>query len=110
MLHQFAEKIKGLGGAYFLSFIVFLTVVAGVGVWRIFMARQAKFEPILAPNAFDVRFDRQSGGSFIASKNGEVYYPKACASVGRIRPENRLFFASALEAEGAGFRRGTQCK
>ncbi|MSR75988.1 MAG: hypothetical protein EXS68_00135 [Candidatus Ryanbacteria bacterium] len=110
MLHQFTEKIKGLIEVYFWGLGVFLVVVIGVGLWRLTVAEQAKFEPKLVPNAFEIRLDGQGTGNFVASKNGKVYYPKACKSASRIKDENRLFFASALEAEGAGYSRSAQCK
>lgn len=110
MLHQFTEKIKGLVEEYFWGFALFLAVVIGMGVWRLSVAEEAKFEPKLVPNAFGMRFDEVAEGDFMASKNGEVYYPKGCKSASRIKDENRLFFASALEAESAGFRRSAQCK
>ncbi len=95
---------------YFWGFALFLAVVLLVGVWRLFAVQQALFEPKLVPNAFEILLDGRVEGDFVASKNGTVYYPKACKSASRIKEENRLFFASALEAEGAGFRRSAQCK
>jgi len=109
MLHQFAEKIKSWLEGYFWGIAVFLLVVLGVGVWRLGAAQKVKFEPQIEQNAFPIHLEGQQEGDFVASKNGEVYYPKLCKSASRINPENRLFFASAIEAEGAGYRRSAQC-
>ncbi|MEK7650070.1 MAG: hypothetical protein AAB367_03905 [Patescibacteria group bacterium] len=109
MLHQFTEKIKTLVNTYFWGLAAFLIIVVVAGLWRIFVVKQVKIEPRIERGAFQIDLDREGVGSFVASKNGAVYYPKTCKSASRIKSENRLFFASALEAEGAGFRRSAQC-
>lgn len=48
-------------------------------------------------------------GTFLASKNGQRYYPKNCAAANRIKPENRVWFASIVEAEKAGYTRAANC-
>ena len=42
---------------------------------------------------------------FVASKNGTKYYPVFSASGDRISPQNRLYFRSAAEAEGKGYKK-----
>ncbi|MBI2624322.1 hypothetical protein HYW67_02395 [Candidatus Parcubacteria bacterium] len=51
----------------------------------------------------------QVQGNFLASRNGKRYYPKDCASANRIKPENRIWFASIAEAEKAGYTKATNC-
>jgi hypothetical protein len=109
MLPQFWEKIKSALEALFWPSVAFLVVVLTVGVWRLTLAQRVKIKPQIIENAFPIDLSGTTAGDYVASKNGEVYYPTACKSAGRIKPENRLFFATALEAEGAGFRRSTQC-
>lgn len=40
-----------------------------------------------------------SGRAFVASKNGTKYYPVNCKSADRIKEENKVYFATAEEAE-----------
>jgi len=42
---------------------------------------------------------------FVASKRGKKYYPVRSGEAQRIVPENRVYFESALQAEGAGYVR-----
>lgn len=49
-------------------------------------------------------------GAFAGSKTGKVYYPTGCASVNRIKAENRIYFATVAEAEGSGRTRSAQCR
>lgn len=51
-----------------------------------------------------------SGGAFVGARNGSVYYPARCSYVSRIKPENRVYFTTADEAESVGRKRSTQCK
>ena len=49
-------------------------------------------------------------GAFVGSKGGRVYYPATCSSASRIKEENKIFFATVAEAEGAGRTRSSQCR
>lgn len=51
-----------------------------------------------------------NGGQVVASKNGTKYYLPWCGSAERILAKNKVFFASALEAEKAGFAKASNCK
>lgn len=42
-------------------------------------------------------------GTFVASVNSDLYHHSTCSSASRIKPENQLWFASAEEAEAAGY-------
>lgn len=53
--------------------------------------------------------DNQLQGEFLASRNGQRYYPKGCASANRIKPENRIWFATMAEAEKAGYTKAANC-
>ena len=46
---------------------------------------------------------------YVASKNGETYYLTSCKSADRIKPENRLFFATEAEAKASGRRAAANC-
>ncbi len=51
-----------------------------------------------------------SARAYVASKNGAKYYPVGCKSADRIKPENRVYFVSAEEAEIEGLEPSTTCK
>lgn len=42
---------------------------------------------------------------FVASRRGKIYWPLSSSEAARIVLENRLYFRTAVEAEGAGYRR-----
>ncbi len=50
-----------------------------------------------------------SGGKYVASKTGTRYYLPSCSSANRIKPENRVWFASKEEAEAAGLGPAANC-
>lgn len=49
-------------------------------------------------------------GAYVASKNGTVYHLPWCSGAKRIKEENKRWFASKEEAEGAGLRPASNCK
>ncbi len=50
------------------------------------------------------------GASVIASKNGTKYYYENCKGASRISAANRMTFASAKEAERAGYALASGCR
>lgn len=46
-----------------------------------------------------------AGMRFVASKRGQKYYPVESASASALAPANRVYFRTAQEAEGAGYRK-----
>ncbi|MDD4761990.1 MAG: hypothetical protein PHZ25_03150 [Candidatus Pacebacteria bacterium] len=46
-----------------------------------------------------------AGMRFVASKRGQKYYAITSASAANLAPENRVYFSSEEEAEGAGYRK-----
>lgn len=46
----------------------------------------------------------------VASKTGKRYYLPWCGAAQRISDKNKIYFASALEAEKAGLTKATNCK
>lgn len=50
-----------------------------------------------------------SAGAFVASRSGTKYYPPSCAAAKRIKETNRVWFATAAEAEAAGYEASTAC-
>lgn len=47
---------------------------------------------------------------YIASKNGKLYYGINCSGAKRISAKNALWFASASDAEKAGYKFASSCK
>lgn len=47
---------------------------------------------------------------YVASKNSEVFHAVSAPVAKRIKPENRVYFASREEAQKKGFRPGTDVK
>lgn len=48
--------------------------------------------------------------AYTASKTGKVYYPRDCGSISRVKPENRVYFASESEAQAAGLSLSAACQ
>ncbi len=49
-------------------------------------------------------------GEVIGSKNGSKYYLPWCGALSRIKPENRVVFASAALARAKGYTPAANCK
>ena len=49
-------------------------------------------------------------GNFVASKSGKAYHLPWCPGAGRIKAENRVWFATKEEAEAAGYAPAGNCK
>ena len=48
--------------------------------------------------------------NFVASKNGTKYYPAGCSATNRIKEANRVWFATAKEAEAQGYEASARCR
>ncbi len=48
-------------------------------------------------------------GPFVGSRNSDVYHRPGCYYAERIKIENRVWFETVGEAEGAGYRRSWIC-
>jgi hypothetical protein len=48
-------------------------------------------------------------GSIVASKNGKRYYYPGCSGISRISDANKIYFASAIEAERFGLTLAANC-
>ncbi len=51
----------------------------------------------------------ESSGKYVASKSGTKYYLPSCAGVSRIKEENKVWFATAAEAQAAGYGPAANC-
>ncbi len=126
-------KIKGRGGLGLLARGVAGILILGsffmLGRVSVLASKQTSSEPIEAVLPPLVATDvpkYEPGGSgktqvteqpvqepdiwtVAASKTGKVYYPKTCTGLGRVKPENRVYFASEQEAQQAGLTKAASC-
>ena len=49
------------------------------------------------------------GQGYVASKSGTKYYLPTCSGVGRIKEENKVWYATKADAEAAGLTPATNC-
>ncbi|MDB5204154.1 MAG: protein of unknown function with transrane region [Candidatus Taylorbacteria bacterium] len=54
--------------------------------------------------------DNGSATQVVASKTGKRYYLPWCGAAQRISDKNKVYFASALDAEKAGLTKASNCK
>jgi len=110
MLTNIKEKIKSRENEIFFLAIIVLLGVTAVGALRLFLLTPEKPPIVIQENAFSVIVPEGGGDvSFVASKNGTKYYPPNCKAADRIKEENRIYFASAINAQKAGFERTVSC-
>lgn len=48
-------------------------------------------------------------GEYVASKSGAKYHHVTCSGAGQIKDENKIYFATAIAAEAAGYTRAQNC-
>ncbi len=58
--------------------------------------------PVVAPVT-------EATAKYVGSKSGSKYHLMSCASGKRIKPENRIYFATGVEAEAAGYTPSANC-
>lgn len=52
----------------------------------------------------------QKERKYLASKNGKLYYTVSCSGAKRISEKNKVWFATSIEAEKAGYSLSASCK
>lgn len=101
---QFFELLAGI--------LIIIAGLVGFSLGRASLPRQA------LSGLVDTSIDVVSGGEissdyltlpFVASVSGTTYMPISCNAANRIISENKIFFASADQAERAGYRPNQQC-
>jgi len=50
------------------------------------------------------------GKTFFASNRGRKYYPLGCEAGNNIKQENKIYFATKEDAEGAGYELSSSCR
>ena len=64
-----------------------------------------------AENALDIDLSQKPAQkAFFASNKGSKYYPVGCATGNNIKQENRIYFTSVGEAQGAGYGLSASCR
>jgi len=48
-------------------------------------------------------------GQFVASRSGQRYHKVSCGSANSIKVENRVYFATEVAAQAAGYTRAANC-
>ena len=115
MIADLKLKIKQYETEIFVLTVTVFLIIILTGIFRLLTLRRGRGMPIIQENASPVSFldessePGQSQQAFVASKNGAKFYPVGCRAAERIKPENRVFFATAIEAQKAGFELTVAC-
>jgi hypothetical protein len=94
-----------------LILIIVLTSSASFGLGRLSIIEEYRTKDnveIIVPKLEGLKVD-ESKFKYLASKSGTKYYPISCKSANRIKPENRVYFNSADEAEEEGLTLASGC-
>jgi hypothetical protein len=125
-------KIKGRGGLGLLAQGVTGILILGcffmLGRISVLASQRAPSEPLEVivpplvttdvphyqeggqPSAPDSKpINEPASWTAVASKTGKIYYLQTCTGLGRIKPENRVYFASEKEAQAAGLAKAASC-
>lgn len=117
-IKDFTDKIKPIWTPLF--FVVMSVLFFGLGRLSASVPdsspvaiREKKTENVVVSNKQSVDTETIVGSadtSVIASKTGSKYYFPWCGALKRIKPENRVSFASVLLAQQAGYEPASNCK
>ena len=99
---DFLNKIKSY---FWVLFILFISLIL-TGLVYINLIEVEKTPVSIVMTSIN---DNQ-GSEVIVSKNGTKYYYPWCGALSRIKPENRVIFASASLARQAGYKPAQNCK
>jgi len=117
---------KGISGKYgwYIIIIIFLLAITSFFLGRLsaqtapkaefeiyYPAENAVFEDVSKTPPVQTQSQAEnSRGEIVASKNGTRYYLSGCSGGNRIKEENKIYFTSVAEAEGAGYTKAKNCK
>lgn len=121
-ISHFSNKIKGLQASkkafIFNVFTIILVALGAFYLGQIYEANKA-IEPkvqISVANTMDYSVDttsnspsRTDNSSYVASKNGKLYYRVGCGASTRILDKNKVYFSNTTDAESAGFEPSASC-
>ncbi len=127
MIKHFVSKIKTFVNErrkmLLMALFVFMISLISFGLGRLSIVAQPESLVIEngVPTLSDVEKIMTTGGAqsiglptaqngnFVASKNSTYYYLPTCATVKRIKDENKVWFQTEQEAQSLGFTRGSGC-
>jgi hypothetical protein len=84
-------------------------VRAGQGGLEVRDASGARVAPGALPAAAAAPILGVPGQGYVASKSGTKYYLPTCSGVGRIKEENKVWYATKADAEAAGLTPAANC-
>jgi hypothetical protein len=103
MIEHFISKIKSYLNLFI--FILILLVISGFSFMYYYGENQRPISIVRSENSGENTKNQVYG-----SKNGSKYYLPWCGALNRIKPENRVVFATAVLARQAGFTPAQNCK
>ena len=112
MIQEFRKKIKACEHDIFWVLCITLTVITASGILLYYKQKPRKTPIQIQRGALTMpraNSGEEQNKNFIASKNGTKYYPARCKAATRIKQENALYFASATDAEKAGYALSSAC-
>ncbi len=134
MLYEYLQKVKSFISAnksdLYVAAIIFLVGLSSFGLGRLSVLWPTK-EPIrienlesgvqdLEKSTSDGNTDNpslnsksqilNSGGKYVASKNGTAYHYPWCSGALRIKEENKIWFETKEAAEKAGYKPAGNCE
>jgi hypothetical protein len=94
----------------FLPLLIVLVAFAAFALGRLSVERKHEGLKIIEPaGKQEPAVLGLTTGAYVASKSGSKYYLTTCAGAGRIKEENKVFFASAAEAQALGYSPAQNC-
>lgn len=110
MLHEWFGKVKARENDILLTCTIFAVAIMGFALGRISAIRENQYKINTASvNLPNLENPPQSGATLVGSKEGAVYHLLTCPGAKSIKEDNKIYFATAKEAEKAGYRPAANC-
>ncbi|MBI3632200.1 MAG: hypothetical protein HY225_02020 [Candidatus Vogelbacteria bacterium] len=120
-LKYFKEKIKSNHAHIFFCAAFIIVGLLGFGLGRLSKIEDGRPPVIIRgeelgekksvsqpQNIDNLKITNQS--QYIASKTGNSYYLPWCVGAGKIKDINKIWFKTKEEAEGAGYKKASNCR
>ncbi len=125
-IHNLPDKIKRYTGLDHITLINILIIIlvgfSAFGLGRLSVKNNTPGDlgasiykaevvgNVTTNNSTNIPASKVSGGKYVASKNGKLYYTANCSGVKRIKDSNKIWFETAIEAEKYGLTLSSTCK
>ena len=128
-ISDFLNKIKSIKINFDRVIIMYSLIVIGVGISAFGLGRlsvdnsslkdtgititENNLPQLSSLNDVNNSSTNQSNSNkktYVASKNGKLYYRPTCAGAKRIAEKNEVWFSTAIEAEKSGYTLASSCK